>query len=96
MENTPPRTACLHCGGVKFWIVPAKSRFTTSQQDLFDLLLGRAGALLKDSWVDLLVCRRCGVMIARVADLDRFANVAARPESGIEEIDFSRREGPYR
>lgn len=94
--DTKPRIACLHCGGVKFWRVPAKSRYTTSQEDLFDLLLGRAGALLKDSWVDMLVCRRCGVALARVADLDRFANVAARPESGIEEVEFPRTDSPYR
>lgn len=87
---------CLHCGSRRFWRVPAKSRFTTPQSDLFDVLLGRAGELLKDSWVDLLVCRGCGVAIARVADMERFSRVAAMPESGVVAIDFPAREGPYR
>ena len=94
--DTPERIACQHCGHNKFWRVPAKSRFTNPREDSFDLLLGRAGALLKDSWVDLLVCRRCGVLLARVADMQRFARVAESPESGIDEVEFPRGDGPYR
>ena len=95
MESAAP-ILCMHCGSRRFWRVPAKSRFSSPEGDAFDVLLGRAGELLKDSWVDLLVCRQCGVAVARVADMQRFALVAAKPESGIEAVDFPRPEGPYR
>jgi hypothetical protein len=94
--DTKLKLSCLHCGGLRFWRVPAKDRHTSMAKDSLDVLIGRAGELLKDSWVDLYVCRACGVSFARVHDLERFAQVAALPESGVEAVEFARDRNPYR